>query len=154
MGSDNLTVDLFGDVTTLPSGGRGRPAHRWSQRAENVVILGLAMGYTDAQIADGLGVSPPTLRKYYFSTLKRRRMQRARFDLWRAATLADLANAGNVTALKELGKVMIARDRHLAEERMRESDDANKVGKKAAQIAAAEAALESDDLLKPGYGPN
>jgi transcriptional regulator with XRE-family HTH domain len=154
LGDEILTVDLFGDLTTLPSGRRGRPAHRWSQNSANRVILALAMGYSDAEIAEGLGVSAPTLRKYYFSELKRRKMQRTRFELWRAETLAALAGAGNVTALKELGKVMEKRDRHLAEQRLRQSDDRSKMGKKEARIEAARTALESDDLLTPGYGPN
>lgn len=71
----------------------GYSAIRWSQSAENRVTLGLAMSYSDAEIAKGLGISLPTLRKYYFSALRRRNMQRLRFEMWRAEVLADQAKA-------------------------------------------------------------
>lgn len=152
MGSENLTRDLFGDVTTMPSGRRGRPAHRWSQNAENRVTLGLAMGYSDAEIAKGLGISPPTLRKYYFSALQRRDMQRLRFEMWRAEVLAEQANAGNTGALKELGKILEKRDRHIASEKLKAGDEAAApIGKKQQRQADAQAAVQGDDLLKPGY---
>ena len=150
--SENLTVDLFGDVTTLPSGRRGRPSHRWSQSNANRVIMGQAMGYTDEEIAAGLGVSLPTLRKYYFSELKRRQMQRTRFELWRAETLAEQARTGNVGAMKELGKLMERRDQFLADAQFRDEGDdapAAKLGKKEQARQDAELAAEDPDLT-PG----
>lgn len=156
---ENLTRDLFGGVTTLPSGRRGRPSHRWSQSNADRVILGLALGYSDEQIASGLGVSVPTLRKYYFSDLKRREMQRTRFELWRAEVLAKEAGEGNVGAMRELGKIVEKRDRRLAEERMKGAGDGQAstapVGKKEAARRRAEK-LEKPggsgwgDLLRPG----
>lgn len=119
------------------------------------------MGYSDSEIANGLGVSVPTLRKYYFSELKRREMQRARFELWRAETLAKEAGQGNVGAMRELGKILEKRDRRLAEERVKAAGDARPreepIGKKEAARRAAEAAAEKPgsgwgDLLKPGGG--
>lgn len=155
---ENLVTDLFGDVCTMPSGRRGRPAHRWSKSNADRVILGLAMGYSDDEIAAGLGVSKPTLRKYYFSELKRRDMQRTRFELWRAETLALLAGDGNVGAMKELGKLLEKRDLHLAEKRVREragdEDQGEKLGKKEAARRAARQTAEGngwDGLLNPGY---
>lgn len=151
-----IARDLFGGLRELPSGRRGRPSHLWSQEAENRVILGLAMGYSDKEIAFGLGISTPTLRKHYFSVLKRRDMQRTRFELWRAEVLANEAAAGNVGAMKELTKIVEKRDRHLAEERLRNArPDEEPKGKKeqrreaAGKIAGGEADLWGDDL-KPG----
>ncbi|WP_347311376.1 hypothetical protein [Defluviimonas sp. SAOS-178_SWC] len=150
--AENLATDLFGDLVTLPSGRRGRPAHCWTKSNADKVILGLAMGYSDPEIASGMGISLPTLKKYYFSELKRRDMQRTRFELWRAKVLADEANAGNVGALKELGKVVEKRDRHLAEQRLRSepSQRDEPVGKKEAARRAAAEQADADPDLTPG----
>jgi hypothetical protein len=150
-----IARDLFGGLRELPSGRRGRPSHLWSQDNENRVLLGLAMGYSDREIAFALGVSAPTLRKHYFSVLKRREMQRARFELWRVQVLADEANKGNVGAVKELGKIVERRDRYLAEERLRGTSDDPPIGKKEARRVAAQAVANGDgddwgDLVKPG----
>lgn len=158
--SENLARDLFGGLSALPSGRRGRPAHRWSQTAENRVLLGLAMGYSDSEIASGIGVSAPTLRKYYFSALKRRDMQRCRYELWRAETLATLAGEGNIGAMKELGRIFESRDRRIAEERVRASSDnapVEMIGKKEADRLAAERLVEGrggkwGNLLDPSAG--
>jgi hypothetical protein len=154
LADEKLTKDLFGDLTTLPSGRRGRPSHRWSKSAADRVIMGLAMGYGDKEIAAGLGVSLPTLRKYYFSELKRRDMQRMRFELWRAETLAAKAADGDVGAMKELAKVMDRRDRHLLSEKLKEEGTDQPIGKKDARRKAAADAIDGDDLLRPGYGPH
>lgn len=151
-----ITRDLFGGLRELPSGAHGRPSHLWSQESENRVILGLAMGYSDKEIAFGLGISVPTLRKHYFSTLKRRDMQRARFELWRAEVLANGANAGNVGAMKELTKIVEKRDRYLAEERIRNAaPDEPPKGKKEQRREAVGRMVEGADddwgpLLNPG----
>lgn len=158
--SENLVTDLFGDLVTLPSGRRGRPSHCWTKSNADRVIIGLALGYSDAEIASGLGVSLPTLRKYYFSELKRREMQRTRFDLWRAEQLARQAGAGNVGAMKELGRLVEARDRSRAIEEFghREEDDApaEQLGKKerarraAAEVVQGGQASDWGDLIRPG----
>lgn len=123
--------------------------------------MGLVLGYSDPEIARGLGVSVPTLKKYYFSELKRREMQRSRFELWRAEVLAKEAAGGNVGAIKELGKIVEKRDRHIADERLRAAgtDDHSpeKVGKKEAARRAAEQVAESSEggwgnLLDPSAG--
>lgn len=157
---ENLTRDLFGDVCTLPSGRRGRPAHRWSQSNNDRVIIGLALGYSDAEIASGLGVSVPTLKKYYFSTaLKMRAMQRARYELWRAQTLAAQANDGNVSAMRELQAIFDARDRKTALRRMTETQEnaPQRLGKKEvaeqAAVSAGEGTEWGDDLKFAGGKP-
>jgi len=156
---ENVAVDLFGDVVSLPSGRRGRPAHRWCQSAADRVTIGLVMGLSDQEIAFGLNISVPTLRKYYFPQLKRREMQRARFELWRAERLASMANDGNVGAMKELGKVIEKRDHRLAAERLSAMGDdrpaAPAPGKKEAARRAAAERLTGDqgdwgDDLNPG----
>ena len=148
-----IVEDLFGDLVTLPSGRRGRPAHCWTKRNADKVILGLAMDYSDKEIAFGLGISVPTLRKYYFSELKRREMQKLRFQLWQMEKLADLANGGNVGALKELRRIEADRRAEVAAQRMRdapEDEDDAPIGKKEAARRAAETAVADDPDLTPG----
>lgn len=161
---ENLTTDLFGDLVTLPSGRRGRPSHVWTKSNADKVIIGLAMGYGDAEIASGLGISLPTLKKYYFSELKRREMQRTRFELWRAKQLADQAAGGNVGAMKELTKIMEARDRARTLARFGDDDQTEERGErlgKKEQARRDAAAIVKDDadhdwggLLRPGVYRN
>ena len=116
------------------------------------MILGLAMGYRDEEIAAAIGVSLPTLRKYYFSELQRRDMQRLRVDLRMVETLAVQAESGNVAAVRELGKAMERRDRKIAEERLKQIPEAQKAGKKESARMEAKRAAAGDDLLRPGFG--
>lgn len=143
--------DLFGDLVTLPSGRRGRPAHRWSKSSADKVLLGRATGYSDAEIAGALGISLPTLRKYYFSELKQT-AQRLRFEFWRLHLLAEMASTGNVGALKELGKVMEKRDRYLAERALKADPPAAvaPLGKKEAARRDAIGQIDIDPDLTPG----
>lgn len=61
--------DLFGDPWTPPRDPRGRKSHRRTpQVAERVGVL-RALGHTVEDIALRLGLSEPTLRKYYFREL-------------------------------------------------------------------------------------
>lgn len=90
-------VDLFGDPWTPPKDPRGRKRHkRTSQLAEKVGVL-RATGATEEAIAAAVGLSVPTLRKYYLREL----------DAGPALALAQLdqvmyrkAMAGNVSAAK------------------------------------------------------
>jgi hypothetical protein len=151
--SGKTTIDLFGDCVTLPSGRRGRPSHQWSKSNADKVIMGLALGYKAEEIAQGLHISLPTLRKYYFSELRAASMQRIRFELWRAKILADEANKGNVGAFKELGKIMEKRDRLAAEQALKDQPAdaaAEPIGKKEAARRAAAEAANSDPDLTPG----
>ncbi|MEI4470935.1 hypothetical protein [Frigidibacter sp. MR17.24] len=111
------------------------------------------MGYKPEEIAQGLHISLPTLRKYYFSELQAAPMQRTRFELWRAKVLADEANRGNVGALKELGKILEKRDRHLAEQRLLGGEGKKPeepIGKKEAARRAAAEQADGDPDLTPG----
>ena len=148
--------DLFGDLVTLASGRRGRPAHEATQKNRNKVIMLLAMGWNNERIAHALHVSLPTLRKHYFSELRAREMQRDRFDAWRFETLADKAGTGDVSAMKELGRMVERNDRMRAAAIFDEDDLPKKQpeGKKAQAKMAAKDALRDDawggDLLPGG----
>lgn len=158
MSDENSTRDLFGELTVMPSGRRGRPSHQRSQSAANRVILGCAMGLSAEEIARGVGVSVPTLRRYYFSELKARDMHRTRLELWKAERLAEAVNGGNVGAARELQKTLerfdrIRQARDLAADGEKAKPDP-KLGKKAAAKKAAEQAIKDGwggDLLPNGF---
>ena len=111
------------------------------------------MGWTNERIASGIGVSVPTLKRYYLSALKRKAIQRDRYELWKMQKLAELGEAGKVAALKEMDRLFLQADRA---KRQAELDalGSEPVGKKAREKAAAAETQENgwDGLLNPG-GP-
>jgi len=136
--------DLFGDVVTLPNGRRGRPAHVACQKNRNKVIMLLALGWSNQRIADALHVSLPTLKKYYFSELKARSVQRDRLDAWRFEVVIKKATSGDMSAMKELDRMIVRNDRVLAAARIADEPADEKVGKK------EEARRAAADLVRDG----
>jgi len=148
--------DLFGDPVRLPSGLRGRPAHRPSQENRNKVMMLLAMGWSVERIAGAMHISQPSLRKHYFSELKARHIQRDRYDATRLMQVWRQCEAGNVGAMRLMEQLTQRNDAMLAAARVRRDDADDKpepIGKKEAARRAAAAATESGgawgDLLKP-----
>ncbi|AVO39607.1 hypothetical protein C6Y53_02090 [Pukyongiella litopenaei] len=150
-------MDLFGDPVRLPSGRRGRPAHRYSQKNANKIMMLLALGWSVERVAAGCHISVPTLKKYYFSVLKTRAIQRDRLVAWQFERLMELAAAGNVSALKELQQMIERNDRMAASASLRDEADApqpEKLGKKEQARRAAMEATEHGEwgsLLSGGY---
>lgn len=151
--------DLFGDPVRLPNGKRGRPAHQPTQKLRNKVMALLALGWSNERIANAIHCSVPTLKRYYFSELKRRSMQRDRLDAWRFEQALEQAKAGNVGAQRLLDQLIEKNDRKLQAARMRdfqEKPKQEKLGKKemerrqAEKIAKGDGTEDWDDLLKPG----
>lgn len=97
------SFDLFGK----PVLGPGRPDHEQTpENVEKVRALALA-GWQVPEIARELGVSAPTLRKYYFSTIDKARAEARR--VYRARAIMALqvqADRGNVGAIKALLKIL------------------------------------------------
>jgi predicted ArsR family transcriptional regulator len=93
--------DLFGDPIPVNHGRRGRPQHVWTKENSNKIILLLAQGWADIRIANAMGISPPTLRKHYFSELKKRGAARDRVESIGLLTLWNMGREGNVAAMKE-----------------------------------------------------
>ncbi len=153
-------VDLFGDP--IPEGfeGRGRPPHVATERNRNKVMLLIALGWTEPRIAGALGISKPTLKKYYFRELRAREVMLDRLKATHITTLFEQVKAGNIQAIKELGRII---DRIDAARFGIGSDDDDRdegpatpqtpVGKKeAARLAARTAGQGSawgNDLLPP-----
>lgn len=93
--------NLFGDPIPDGMGKRGRPPHVPTQQNRNKIILLLAQGWPDARISGALGITVPTLRKYYFRELRTRDVARDRVEAIGLLTLWDQARAGNTAAMKE-----------------------------------------------------
>lgn len=147
-------VDLFGDPVLPRSEGRGRPEHLWSRANSNRVLLAFARGLSVKEAAKVIGVSAPTLRKVYFSEVAKRREAQLRLEMTQLARLNAQAEAGNVTAEKELFKQL---------DRLRQRDQGQamaapaptvrpeRLGKKA---EAAKAAEQVKGLYEPPPPPS
>lgn len=127
-------VDLLGDPWRELPDPRGRPKHRFSpQIAETVAVL-RATGTTEADIALRIGISEPTLRKYYFRQLEQGpTVVRALLD----EALLREAMKGKVSAINAARARL---DEGQAAVPIAPEPKAEKLGKKAAADAEAKAA--------------
>ncbi|GAA6190881.1 resolvase [Phaeobacter sp. NW0010-22] len=121
--------DLFGDPVRLPSGKRGRPAHQPTQKNRNKIITLLALGWSNERISNALHCSVPTLKRYYFSELKLRDMQRDRLDAWRFEKVIEQADNGNIGAHRLLDRMIEKSDLMLAAARLRDAQGKPAKGK-------------------------
>ncbi|MDI2110463.1 MULTISPECIES: hypothetical protein [Bradyrhizobium] len=139
-------LDLFGDPVPANWGERGRPEHVATQQNRNRVNLLVALGWSNARIASALFITQPTLRKHYFSELKFRDLARDRLVAQVGVKLMDGVNAGNVSAIREFQRYLERNDLMLYGQTQQPAKaaaaekpaPAEKVGKKAAAIAAAQ----------------
>lgn len=129
--------DLFGNPWVDQPAKRGRPPHEVSPRNRNRVSMLVALGWTNPRIATALGVTLPTLHKYYFYELRQREVARDRLELRRLELAWELAEKGNVGAFKEFGKLVERNDRMelerelaTAPKRDEKAPPAERVGKK------------------------
>lgn len=149
--------DLFGQPIPEWKGKRGRPPYQPTEKDRNKIKLLLALGWSIERMANGIGVSSATLKRYFRAELKDRLAMRDRLDARRFEIAMEQANAGNVAALKELGKMIERSDQMLIDARLRGDDrkpeKEPEVGKKEARKEAAKTAGEGSawgsDLL-PG----
>ena len=105
----------------------------------------LALGWANQRVANALGVSPATLKRYFRAELKVRDAMRDRLDARRFEIAMEQANAGNVTALRELGAMIERNDRMEIERRMdskptENATSSDRPGKKAVDDQRAMAA--------------
>ena len=153
--------DLFGHPIPDWKGKRGRPPYEATEKDRNKIKLLLALGWSIDRMANGIGISPATLKRYFRAELKQRDAMRDRLDARRFEIAMEQSNAGNVTALKELGKMLDSNDRMGMDSRLRDAqqkravvkEDVAPQGKKEVAKAAAKTAGEDshwgNDLL-PG----
>lgn len=153
--------DLFGNPVREGFGRRGRPPYEPTERDRNKVKLLLALGWSIGRIANALTVSTATVKRYFRAELKARDAMRDRLDARRFQIAMEQANAGNVGALKELGKMIERSDMMLVDAKLRDDQERDpsatakteKVGKKEAARVAAQVAGEGSEWghdLLPG----
>jgi hypothetical protein len=138
--------DLFGDPWTPPRDPRGRKRHRrLPQVAEKVAVL-RAAGLKETAIALRIGLSEPTLRKYYFRELAEgETLARAVLieGLWAEAKTGKAAAARIILEEFDKGRAAVPVSR-------RDPSKVEKLGKKAQADADAKTAQEGTswaDLL-------
>lgn len=126
--------DLFGRPVREGFGKRGRPPYEPSEKDRNRVKLLLALGWSIERIGNALSVSGKTVQRYFSPELKARDAMRDQLDARRFEIAMEQANAGNITALRELSAMIDRNDRMEIERAMGEKpkDDAPpaKLGKK------------------------
>jgi hypothetical protein len=154
--------DLLGDPIVEGQTRPGRPPHVVTDKKRNKVILLLAMGWSQKAICAALDCDGKTLRKHYSRELRARDAALLRVKGSHIAALWDAVAAGNVAAIKEMGRLIDRRDAALfgygdapadADEGEDKSARTPPMGKKeAANLAAQTAGHGSDwgnDLLPP-----
>jgi hypothetical protein len=151
---------MFGLPVRVGFGRRGKPPH--VKCVENVNDLNrlLAFGWSNERIAGAMGISLPTLRKYYVSELKRRAMARDALDLKLATRLWEQVEKGNVGAMREYQKLLERNDRMGTARAIATDDPQTRVapaasamsakGKKAGAAETAVRILADDPDLNPG----
>ena len=126
--------DLFGHPVREGFGARERPPFEPTEKDRNKVKLLLALGWANPRVANAIGVSPATLKRYFRAELKARDAMRDRLDARRVEIAMEQANAGNITALRELGALIDRSDRMEIERKLganRSEPAPDRPGKKA-----------------------
>ena len=142
-----LGHDLFGDPVLPAKEGPGRPEIVWTRETSNKVLLAFARGLTVREAASAVGMSAPTLRKVYFSEVAKRAQAKLRMEMTQLARLNAQAEAGNVTAEKELLNQL---------ERLRQRDQQQQIAPaptKAAKLGKKEAAKAQAHEVRGLYEP-
>lgn len=103
--------DLFGHPVRDGFGARGRPPFEPTEKDRNKVKLLLALGWANPRVANAIGVSPATLKRYFRAELKARDAMRDRLDARRVEIAMEQANAGNIAALRVLDALIERNDR-------------------------------------------
>lgn len=151
--SENL--GLFGWPVQEPREKAGRPEHVPTEQNVNKIMMLLAFGYKNHEIAAAVGLSQPTMRKHYLQALSQRRiaslvLRAKHFEAVYTKAIVEKDSS----MLKELGKLL---DKHDLAEVASKFGEASgkaarqKLGKKEVAQLQAETAGEGsdwgDDLL-------
>jgi hypothetical protein len=142
--------DLFGDPVPENWGKRGRPQHIRTTENVNKVTMLVALGWGNERIAKAMDITLPTLRKHYFSLLKRLRdTARDRLDAAYAMHLWKQVQEGNAGAMRLWMLFMDRNDRMGAEAAMA-AVSADRPGEKSVgkKVADQQRAIDADaDLM-------
>jgi len=143
-------LDLFGDPVPAGWGKRGRPQHIRTTENINKVTMLVAWGWGNERIANSMGITLPTLRKHYFSLIKRlRENARDRLDAAYGMRVWAQVQEGNVGAMRLWLTIMDRNDRMDAERAMgatpADGQAATRLGKK---VIDEQRAIDADaDLM-------
>ncbi len=136
--------DLLGDPIPENHGGVGASGHIARPELINKVRTLVLCKWTAAAIAVELGISVPTLNKHYFrnTSIKRARKHVISEARGRVMLLLEKeAVGGNVSAIKELGKIIDKVELEVAAENLTKAPPKQKkLGKKVQAVADAESA--------------
>lgn len=134
--------DLFGDPIPENWGRRGRPQHIRTTENINKVTMLVALGWGNERIATAVDVTLPTLRKHYFSLIKRlRETARDRLEATYAMHLWKQVQEGNAGAMRLWQVFMDRNDRMEAERSMATEPKPERFGKK---VLDEQRALDAD----------
>ncbi|QOF71462.1 hypothetical protein IG197_27595 [Aminobacter sp. SR38] len=142
--------DLFGNPFVERPTKRGRPPHDVTPKTRNRVSMLVALGWTNPRISAAMGVTLPTLHKHYFYELRQRKVARDRLELRRLEMAWDMAEAGNVGAFKEFGKLLERNDRMEIERQMgsQPKPDASSPERPGKKVIDEQRAIDADaDLM-------
>jgi hypothetical protein len=78
----------------------------------------VALGWTNPRIAGALCITLPTLHKHYFYELRQRDTARDQLEARRIEMAWEMAEAGNVGALREFGRLLDRNDQMEVERAM------------------------------------
>jgi hypothetical protein len=84
--------------------GRGRPAHEATAENRQKLLLWLAAGYAEEEIAEAFGITTRTLAKHYFHELAYKRTGRMELEAKNLAAIVAQVEAGNASAMSLLDK--------------------------------------------------
>ena len=135
--------DLFGNPVRPGKGERGRPAFEVTERNRNKVKMLLAQGKSNPIIADAIGCSLATLKRYFRAELQEREKARAQMEAEQMLVVWEAASKGNVGAMRLFVQLMDRNDRMEAERTVAEKapvaapQAADRLGKKAMVRAQA-----------------
>lgn len=92
--------DLFGNPVRAGQGQRGRPPYVPTQEDRNKIKMLLALGKSISIMANALGISPATVKRYFRAELKVRDAMRDRMEASYAMRLWDAVQQGNAGAMR------------------------------------------------------
>jgi predicted transcriptional regulator len=147
-------VDLFGEPLSPWKDPRGRKRHKRSMQVAETVAVLRATGQSAERIAALVGLSEPTLRKYYFRELDQgASLAQGVLDaaMWAKAKTGVAAAARYMRERFEAGEVAVPVARQRRSEIEDKPEKTEKLGKKAAAEAEAHIAHEGTEwgtLLK------
>lgn len=147
--------DLFGDPIPEGFGGRGRPPHMVTDEKRRKVMLLLAVGKTEDEVAAAIGITAKTLRKHYSRLLRVRDEARLRLEASMLDAVANKAAEGSVSAVKELDRLLEKHDRTRIAKSVaqRSGDKPDKTVPAGKKELARQAAMEVTGKFAPPPAP-